>query len=641
MANRRELVVAIVSDASQFSRGFDKAKKDVDSFSKGVDRASQQGLGKMDSRVGAVTASLKGLALAGGALVAGSKLIEFGRDSIQSFSDLNESVNAVEVTFGNAADGVLALGKNAAETVGLANSEFNSLAVGFSAFVTQIDGGRGDVVGILEDLTGRIADFASVMNLDVPEAAEKFRSGLAGQTEPLRKFGIDVSAAATTAKALELGLADSSSALTEQDKILARYHLIMEQTNKTAGDFANTSGDLANKQRILAAKLEDAKAKLGEGLVPALEAALPAMEFFIDLVSTAGIEFGKITGAFSDAEAATKEFEAATGASVDSAAALLTVMKELAEEVDRHGSSTARDRVEQDDLAASFSELADKAKLSGKELALLRGASDELLESLNLTREDVEKLASTIEKRLAAAGRTAVFVAKDDLEGKLVPGLKTVADRLAEASSAANNFGLELLALADPAFATIRATDKLAEAQENYSQQLVEFGPNSREARDATLELGESQAAANAAAERFALEGGPDAVRALRDLLTQAGASREVVQLLIDDLEGLNRTFNPKIIVSSSGETISTRGIIEGFASGGMKTGRDPILVGEKGPEIINPPSGSRIIPNHQLGGNTTYAPQVIVQGDVTGPALDAIERELILSGVGRWSEVG
>jgi hypothetical protein len=42
--------------------------------------------------------------------------------------------------------------------------------------------------------------------------------------------------------------------MTESDKVMARYQMIMEQTNKTAGDFANTSDSLANSSRIAGAK---------------------------------------------------------------------------------------------------------------------------------------------------------------------------------------------------------------------------------------------------------------------------------------------------------------------------------------------------------------------------------------------------
>lgn len=229
---------------------------------------------------------------------AGALAVKFGSDAIGSASELNESLNAVNVTYGKQAKAVQQLGRQSAKALGLSNSEFNSLSVRFSAFSKTIAGGNGKkVVSTLDDLTGRASDFASVMNLEVSEAAGLFQSGLAGESEPLRRFGIDLSAASVEAFAYANGIAESGAKLTEAQKVQARYGSIMEQTAKTQGDFKNTSGELANQQRILSARWEDGKAKLGKGLLPImsdaadflLDKGIPAFEDFSDWFTKKGI----------------------------------------------------------------------------------------------------------------------------------------------------------------------------------------------------------------------------------------------------------------------------------------------------------------------------------------------------------------
>jgi len=202
------------------------------------------------------------------AVAAGGKFL---KESIREASDLGESLNAVNVTFGKNAEGIKKLGKEAADAVGLSQSEFNGLAVQFSAFSKTIAGKGGDVVGTMKDLTTRGADFASVMNLDVNEAMGLFQSGLAGETEPLRKYGIDLSAAAVEAHALSTGIVSNKNELTESAKVQARYSLLMQSTAKTQGDFANTSDSLANVQRRLGANWDDMQATVGMKLLPILE----------------------------------------------------------------------------------------------------------------------------------------------------------------------------------------------------------------------------------------------------------------------------------------------------------------------------------------------------------------------------------
>lgn len=190
--------------------------------------------------------------------------------TISASVDLNESINATNVVFGDAATDVLDIGKNASQSMGLSKQAFNAAAVQFSAFAKTIAGEGGDVSGVVQDITGRASDFASVMNLDVQEALGLFQSGLAGETEPLRRYGIDVSAASVQTFAWANGIAQAGQELTEQQKVQARYGSIMQQTSLMQGDFANTSDELANATRRAQAEVENTQASMGQNLLPVL-----------------------------------------------------------------------------------------------------------------------------------------------------------------------------------------------------------------------------------------------------------------------------------------------------------------------------------------------------------------------------------
>lgn len=215
---------------------------------------------------GAAASALKGF----GGVLAGIGIAKFFTGAIREASNLSESVNAVRVSYGKAADDVLKIGANSAKAFGLSKSEFNGFAVQFQSFSNTIAGADGNVSKTFQNIIGRATDFASVMNLDVAEAATLFQSGLAGETEPLRKYGIDLSAAAVEAHALKKGIGDSTGELTEAEKVQARYSLLMEKTSKTQGDFANTSKGAANQQRILSANFKDLQAKVGAAFLPVL-----------------------------------------------------------------------------------------------------------------------------------------------------------------------------------------------------------------------------------------------------------------------------------------------------------------------------------------------------------------------------------
>lgn len=279
MATVGEAYVKIIPDASGFSsslknevdgalKSIDKSVQDTtDGIEEGFDKAAKES-GKAMKSVGD---QLKEVGKTLAAAFVTKQIAGFARDSIKAASDLNESINAVQVTFGKASAGILKFGESASSAVGMSNKDFNGFAVSFAGFTKQIAGANGDIVKVTTDLTTRIADFASVMNLDIPQAAQIFQSSLAGETESIRRFGIDLSAAAVETYALANGLINSKNEMTASIQVQARYGLLMQETAKTAGDFANTSDSLANRQRILSAEFENIKARIGAGLMPVME----------------------------------------------------------------------------------------------------------------------------------------------------------------------------------------------------------------------------------------------------------------------------------------------------------------------------------------------------------------------------------
>lgn len=226
-----------------------------------------------------------GAAVAAAGAVAAGKLAV---DAVNAASDFEESVNAVNVAFGEAAQGVLDIGENAARSMGLSQNEFNQAATRFSAFAETVVGEGGDVAGFIGDVSQRAADFASVFNIDVSEALQVFQSGLAGEAEPLKRFGINLLQSEVAAYAMANGIAESASQMTEAQKVQARYGLLLESTAKTQGDFTNTSDSLANSQRILRAELENLQIEIGSALIPVAkelvntfgDALLPRLEDF-------------------------------------------------------------------------------------------------------------------------------------------------------------------------------------------------------------------------------------------------------------------------------------------------------------------------------------------------------------------------
>lgn len=224
-----------------------------------------------------------GFTRVGGVLTAAitAPLVGLATKAVMAASDLQEATNAVNVVFGDASGTILQFADDAAFAVGLSAGEFNQLAAITGSFLQNLGFDAAAAADETISLTERASDMASIFNTDVSSALAAIQSGLKGEFNPLEQFGVKINAASIAARALEMGLAETTAELTDNDKAAAALALIYEQTERLAGDFANTSGGLANRTRILKAQFVDMAAQLGEILLPYIE---QAVNFIGDLI---------------------------------------------------------------------------------------------------------------------------------------------------------------------------------------------------------------------------------------------------------------------------------------------------------------------------------------------------------------------
>lgn len=221
--------------------------------------------------------SLGGVAVAfAGAFVA-TKVVSGIGDTIKAASDLSETINKAQVVFGDASAAVLKFGDDAAQALGQSKNEAIGAAAAIGNLFLTTGLGQQDAANMSMSIVQLASDLASFNNIDPTEALEKLRSGLVGESEPLRTLGVLLSEEEVSLKAVQLGLAASTKDVTQAAKVQARYALIMEQTTTAQGDFARTSKGLANSQRILSAAWKDIQAQIGSALLPTIASLTSAL----------------------------------------------------------------------------------------------------------------------------------------------------------------------------------------------------------------------------------------------------------------------------------------------------------------------------------------------------------------------------
>lgn len=236
----------------------DRAAKEYEgAWAKGTGRVK----GHISSLQGALAAVGIGIGLA-------TVLTVFG-GAVNAASDLNEEVTKSRVVFGAAAASVEQFGESAA-AIGFSKREALGAAGAFGNMLNTVGLTQAASAEMSTTMVQLAADMASFNNEDPSDMLQRLRSGLAGEAEPLRQFGVLLSEAEVKAFAYANGIARAGDALTEAQKVQARYGLILKQTAIQQGDVERSGRTLPALQRQLAADMENVAAKLGQKLLPLL-----------------------------------------------------------------------------------------------------------------------------------------------------------------------------------------------------------------------------------------------------------------------------------------------------------------------------------------------------------------------------------
>lgn len=300
----KSIQVQITGDTSSLQKAFKSATKDASSFGSKVGSA----LGTM-----AKAGALAGVALGVGAVVGMKKAVD-------AASDLSEQVNKAGVVFGKSGKEVIDWSDGLVTNFGISQRAALEAAGTFGNMLVPMGFTRkaaGDMSQKMVELAG---DMSSFNNASPEDTLEAIRAGLAGEAEPLRKFGVFLSDARLKTEALTMGLYDGKGALDANAKASATYALILKDTHDAQGDFARTNEGFANSQRVVAAAWENIQAQLGGLLLPTFAKATTAVAGFL--------------GAFSEADGVSAKFRVVGNSIKDAATATADGLRKAFNSID-------------------------------------------------------------------------------------------------------------------------------------------------------------------------------------------------------------------------------------------------------------------------------------------------------------------
>lgn len=229
-------------------------------------------LDQLEDHTNKSTDAFSRLAKAIGLVMIARKALDTIKTGIDYASDLAEVQNVVDVTFGSATEAINSWSKECLAAYGM-NEVSAKRYAGTLGAMLKSSGLAGDaIVDMSKDMVGLAGDMASFYNLDLETAFEKIRSGISGETEPLKQLGINMSVANLEAYALSQGITTAYNEMSQAEQVMLRYNYLMSTTADAQGDFARTQDSYANQTRLLSESWLEFTGIMAEQLLPVLTA---------------------------------------------------------------------------------------------------------------------------------------------------------------------------------------------------------------------------------------------------------------------------------------------------------------------------------------------------------------------------------
>lgn len=227
-------------------------------------------LDQLEDHTNKSTDTFSRLAKAIGLVMIARKALDTIKTGIDYASDLAEVQNVVDVTFGSATEAINSWSKECLAAYGM-NEVSAKRYAGTLGAMLKSSGLAGDaIVDMSKDMVGLAGDMASFYNLDLETAFEKIRSGISGETEPLKQLGINMSVANLEAYALSQGITTAYNEMSQAEQVMLRYNYLMSTTADAQGDFARTQDSYANQTRLLSESWLEFTGVMAEQLLPVL-----------------------------------------------------------------------------------------------------------------------------------------------------------------------------------------------------------------------------------------------------------------------------------------------------------------------------------------------------------------------------------
>ena len=233
------------------------------------------------------------------------------KNSIESLNKLAnqqaeyiESLNFLDQAYNNSAESGLRLLDTLEKTVGYDPAKLTPTLAMFRQLGNALEMDDKVANMLAENLLKLSIDTKSITGFSLDTVTKNFTSAMAGRTQAVRKYGIDVTEAGLQQQALNMGIEKSVDDMSRAEKSILMYITMARQMSSANGDLSKTVNSVANQYEIFKSQIGETGRLLGGFLIPILKTVIPLVNgvlMAINVLINAVLSlFGIDAGSFAD-----------------------------------------------------------------------------------------------------------------------------------------------------------------------------------------------------------------------------------------------------------------------------------------------------------------------------------------------------
>ena len=245
------------------AKGFDDLNRDIKKTGTTAEKSSD-GMTKGAQATNTLNRAFTSLVSAGVVTAAVAAIVEFGRESLRVAADVEETASLIDNSLGSASSGFVADIDAIATATNRSAIQLKEGSSTIIAMTRAMGAGQQEAATYSSTMAQIAVDLGSFFNRDEALVFEDIQGALAGSSETLQKYGIDVRETTLKNMALEQGLIGQGETLTQLQRAQLIQVQIQQQAADAMGDAERTAESYSNQVRALEAAELDLKAATGE-----------------------------------------------------------------------------------------------------------------------------------------------------------------------------------------------------------------------------------------------------------------------------------------------------------------------------------------------------------------------------------------